>query len=138
MKKILMAFVVAAGLIFSGCGSDDSDPEDVLDSITTKNSVAFADLQDHTIKVRERHVHDAVENVIVFCKDGKVASGSHKDGTYAVAAQTVTMTFASAVETLKEGDADATFKHDEHVLFDGRDYIITSIHSVPAGSAVCN
>ena len=138
MGKILISSAFAAGLIFSGCGSDSVD--EIVDEVTSKSSVAFADLLNHTIKVRERHVHDADTNVIVFCAAGKVASGSHKDGTYDATAPTVTMTFtdtnSTTTETLTEEDTDATFKHDEHVKFNGQDYIITSIHEAPF--AVCD
>ena len=133
MKKILMASAVAAGLIFSGCGSDSVD--EIVDEVTSKSSVAFSDLVNHTIKVRTRHVHDADTNVIVFCAGGKVASGSHKDGTYTAEAPIVTMIFnetnSSTAETLVEEDTDATFKHDEHVKFNDTDYIITSIKITP-------
>ena len=133
MKKILMASAVAAGLIFSGCGSDSVD--EIVDEVTSKSSVAFLDLANHTIKVRTRHVHDADEDIMVFCAANKVASGSHTGGDYTAVSPTVTMTFTDAnsttIETLTEEDSDATFKHDDHVKFNGQDYIVTSIHEAP-------
>ena len=140
MKKILIASVILTSLVLTGCGSDSDEDakegaENTVEATTNINSVEFADLENHTITIRERHIHDAEIHTIVFCAGETVAFGSHKNGTYTTSDLGVNMTFTSTDERLEEEDTDLTFTHDEHVNFNGDSYIITSIHDTL--SATC-
>jgi len=141
MKKILIASATVVALILSGCGSDDNeiDKDEIIDEVTNVNSLAFNNLENHFIDIRERHVHNADKETITFCAGGKVKSGSYTDGDFTITSNEVEMAFTnngSAIDQkLTEEDSDSTFKHDEHVKFNGGDYIITSMHKAPL--AVC-
>lgn len=137
MKKLIGLTIIGLSILaINGCGSSDSDPEEVVEEVTAVDYVDFSDLVNHRIVILERDVNDPDENEIVFCQEDMVQSGSFKNGDYVASSPEVTMTFDSAGETLIEEDVDAVFKLDEYVQFNGYDYIITNIYTAPF--AVCD
>jgi len=138
MKNKLISTVLSSVVIvlINGCGSSDSNPKEAVTEATKIDTVAFSDLSNHRIVIRERNANNANTNEIVFCENNMVKSGIFKNGSYDASAPTVTMTFNSATEILDEEDLDAIFRQDENVQFNGSDYIITDIFIAPF--AVCN